>query len=165
MRSFAPFWDSIPVDIKREILRIPFHDVERSIQEAKDEAAAYATKLANTERHKTHDTLVANKTNITASLHETRKSLTSLEKDIQECKLRVEALEVQECSAAAAIDASSRTHHSYTADVRAHPYPQHQPAAAPTMMAPPPPRPSAHAVHHTRPIQAAPVGRSDPPAT
>ena len=165
MRSFAPFWDSIPADIKREILRIPFHDVERSIQEAKDEAAAYATKLASTEHRKTHDTLVANKTNITASLHETRKGLASLEKDIQECKSRVETLEVQERSAAATIDASSRTHHSYTADFRVHPYPQHQLAAAPTMMAPPPPRPSAHAVHHTRQMQAPPVGRSDPPAT
>ena len=50
-------------------------------------------------------------------------------------------------------------------DFRTHPHPQHQPAAAPAMMAPPPPRASAHAVHHTRPIQAPPVGQSDPPST
>ena len=147
------------------MLQIPFHDVERGIQDAKAEAAAYATKITSNEHRKIHDKLVATKTNITASLHDSKKNLSSLGKDIQECKARVGALEIQERSAAAAVDASSRTHHSYTVDFRTHPYPQLQPAATPAMMAPPPPRASAHAVHHTRPVQAPPVGRSDPPAT
>ena len=147
------------------MLQIPFHDVERGIQDAKAEAAAYATKIADNKHRKFHDKLVATKTNITASLHDTRKNLSSLQKDIQECKARVGALEIQERPAATAVDASSRTHHSYTADFRIHLYPQHQPAAAPAMMAPPLPRASAHAVHHTRPIQVPPVGRPEPPAS
>ena len=40
-----------------------------------------------------------------------------------------------------------------------------QRAAATAQRAPPPPRASAHDVHHTRPAQALPVKRSDPPAT
>ena len=147
------------------MLQVPFHDVEQGVLNAKAEAAARAIKLADAEHQKTHDTLVVNKTNVTAALHDTRKDLSTLEKEIRECKIRVGALEVQERSAAAAVDVSSRRHHSYTAGFRTHPYPQHQPAAAPATVAPPPPRASDHVLRHTRPTKDPPVEWSDPPAT
>ena len=147
------------------MLQVPFHDVEQGVQEAKTKAAERVTKLADAEHQRTHDTLVANKTTVTAALHNTRRDLSNLENKIRECKIREGALEVQERSAAAAVDVSSRRPHSYTTGFRTHPYPQHQPAAAPATMAPLPPRASAHAVHHTQPTQDPPVERSDPPAT
>ena len=122
MRHFAHIWHSIPNDIKREMLRIPFHDVERGLQETKAEATAYVTELTDSEHRKNHDRLVANAANVTASILETRTALTSLEQDIRECKSRLGVLEVQERSATAAVTASSRTHQSYTADLRTHPY-------------------------------------------
>ena len=147
------------------MLQVPFHDVEQSVEDAKAEAAARATKLADDEPRKTHDTLVVKKNNLTAALHDTRNDLSSLEMEVREGKIRVGALEVQERSAEDALNASSRTHHSYTAGFRTTPYSQHQPAAAPAIMPPPPPRASTRAVHHTRPTQDPPVRRSEPPAT
>ena len=46
MRAFAPFWDTIPADIKRQMLQVPFHDVEQSVEDAKAEAAARATRAS-----------------------------------------------------------------------------------------------------------------------
>ena len=151
------------------MLRIPFHDVERGLQEAKAEATAYATELADSEHRKNHDRLVANAANVTAFILETRTAFTFLEQDIRECKYRLGVLEVQERSATAAVTASSRTHQSYTAEFRTHPYSEHPAAAAPTIMAPPPSRAPAHAGQqhnhlHTRPAQVPPAGRPDPPA-
>ena len=63
------------------------------------------------------------------------------------------------------MNASSGTHHTYTAAFRTTPYSQHQPAAAPALMPPTPPRASARATNHTRPTQDPLVRRSEPPAT
>ena len=76
------------------MLRIPSHNVERGLQEAKAEEAAYATELADSEHRKNHDRLVDNAVNVTASILETRTALTSLEQDIRECKSRLGVLEV-----------------------------------------------------------------------
>ena len=168
MRAFAPFWDSIPNDITRQMLKVPFYDVGQGVQDAKAEAAARSSKLVDDEYRKSHNELVVTKATVTASLHETREDLTCLEKNIRECKIRVEALEVQERSATTAVIASPRRHHSYTANFRTYPYSQGAPhpiVAAPAMMAPPPPRPSAYDEQHTRPTKALPVRRSDPPTT
>ena len=121
------------------MLQVPFHDVEQDVEDAKAEAAARAAKLADDEHRKSHDSLVADKINVTAALHDTRHNRSTLERKIRECKIRVGALGVQERSAADAVNPSSRTHHSYTAGFRTTPYSQHQPAAAPAKMASPPP--------------------------
>ena len=76
------------------MLQVPFHNVEQGVQDAKADAAARATILADAEHQKTHDILVANKTNVTAAVHNTRKDLSTLEKEIRECKIRVGVLEV-----------------------------------------------------------------------
>ena len=165
IRAFAPFWDTIPADIKRQVLQVPFHDVEQSVEDTKAGAAVRSTRLADDENRKTHDTLAVKKNNLTAALQDTRNDLSTLEREIGECKIRVGALEVQERSAEDAVNASSGTHHSYTAGFRATPYSQHQPAAAPAKTSPPPPRVSVRAAHHTRPTQDPPVRRSEPPAT
>ena len=109
MRHCAHLWDSINNGLKREMLQ----DVERGLQEAKAEAAAYATELADSEHRQNHDMLVSNASNVTASVHETRTALTTLKQDIRQCKSRLGALEIQERSATAAVEASSRTHQSY----------------------------------------------------
>ena len=73
----------MPNDIKREMLRISFHDAEHGLQEAKAEAAAYATELADSEHRKNDDMLVANAPNVTASILGTRTAPTPLEQDLR----------------------------------------------------------------------------------
>ena len=84
MRAFAPFWDTIPAAIKRQMLQVPFQDVKQSVKDAKAEAAAVATKLADDEHRERHDILIAKKTHLTAALHDTICDISSLENKIRE---------------------------------------------------------------------------------
>ena len=88
--------------LKREMLRISLKDVERVLQEAKAETATYTTELADSEHRQHHDMLVRNASNITASVHDTKATITTLENDIRECKSRLDIFQVQERSATAA---------------------------------------------------------------
>ena len=157
------------------LLRISFQDVERGLQEAKAEAGTYATELADSEHRQHHDMLVRNATTITTSVHHTEATITTLTQDTRERRSRLGVLQVQEGSAAAAVEASSRTHKSFTAGFGTHPWTQHPGAASPAKMAPPPtrtPQASApvqvgqqHAIVDTRLTQAPPGGRSESPDT
>ena len=175
MRHCAHLWDSIDNSLKREMLRISFQDVERGLQEATAEAGTYATELADSEHSQHHDMLVRNATTITTSVHHTEATITTLKQDTRECRSRLGVLRVQEGFAAAAVEASSRTHQSFTAGFRKHPWTQHPGAASPAKMAPPPtrtPQASApvqveqqHATVDTRLTQAPLGGRSESPDT
>ena len=165
MRAFAPFWDTIPAATKRPMFEVTFHDVERSVETAKAEAAATAIQLADDEHREQHDLFVANQNHLISALHDTRGELASLESKIRECKIRADAFDRQKRSAEDAVHASSRAHTAYKTGLRTTPSSRPQRAAATAKMAPPPPRASAHAVHHTRPAQVLPAERSDPPAT
>ena len=165
MRAFAPFWDTIYADIKRKMLQVPFQDVEQSVEDAKAEAAAIATKLADDEHRETHDILVVKKNNLTAALHDTRSNLSTVENKTRECKIRADALERQKRATEDAVNASSQAHNAYTTVLQTNPYSRPQPAEATAKMPPPPPHASASAAHLTRPTQDLPVQRSEPPAT
>ena len=155
------------------LLRISFQDVERDLQEAKAEAGTYATELADSEHRQHHDMLVRNATTITTSVHHTEATITTLTQDTRECRSRLGVLQVQEGSVAAAVEASSRTHQSFTAGFGTHPWTQHPGAASPAKMAPPPtrtPQASApvqigqqHAIVDTRLTQAPPADGQNHP--
>ena len=68
------------------MLQVPFQDVEQSVEDAKAEATAIATKLADDEHRETHDILVVKKNHLTAALHDTRKGLSTLEKKSKSAK-------------------------------------------------------------------------------
>ena len=165
MSALAPFWDTIPAATKRQMLGVTFHDVEQSVETAKAEAAATATKLADDEYHEKHDILVTTQNHLTAALNDTQGDLASVESKVRECQIRVDALAKKKRSAEDAVHASSRAHNAYKTGLHTTPFSRPQRVAATANMAPPPPRASAHAVHHTRLAQAPPVERSDPPAT
>ena len=82
-----------------------------------------------------------NATTIATSVHHTEPTITTLKQDIRECRSRLGVLRVQERSATAAVEASSRTHQSFTACFRTHTWTQHPGAAPPAKMTPLPPRP------------------------
>ena len=72
------------------MLQVPFQDVEQSVEDAKAEAAAIATKPADDEHRGTHDILVVKRNNVTAALHDTNIDLSTLEEEIREYKIRVD---------------------------------------------------------------------------
>ena len=67
--AFAPFWDTISAETKRKMLGVTFHDVKRSVETAKAEAAATAIALADAEHDEKYDVLVVDKTHITAAFN------------------------------------------------------------------------------------------------
>ena len=174
-RHCAHLRDSIDNFLKREIICIFFQDVERGLQEAKAEVVTYTTKLADSKHRQHHDMLFRKATTITASVHDTEATIITLEQDIREGRSRLGVLQLQERSAAAAVEASSRTHQSFTAGFRTHPWTHHPGAVPPAKMTPPPPRPpqasdtaqsgQQHAPVDTRLRQDPPGGRSEPPDT
>ena len=67
--------------LKRKMLRISFQDVERGLQEAKNEGTTYyATGLVNSEHRLHHERLLINATALTASAHDAEASIYTLEK-------------------------------------------------------------------------------------
>ena len=116
--------------LKRKMVRISFQDVERGLQEAKTEATTYyATGLANSEHRLYHERLLTNATALTASAHDAEASIYTLKSDIRECRSRLKALQVQQCSTTAALEPSKREHRRFNAGYRMHrsmrPLPRH----------------------------------------
>ena len=165
MSASAPFWDTISAETKRKMLGATFHEVERSVETAKAEAAATAIALADTEHDEKRDVLVADKTHITAAFDETHANVASLESQVRECRIRADALGIKKRSAEEAVHASSRAHNAYKSGLHTTPSSRPQRVTATANMPPPPPRASASAVHHARPAWAPPVERSDSSAT
>ena len=115
LSAFAPFWDTSPADAKRKMLGMPFHELEKSVEAAKAEAASTAIQLADDEYLKKHNVLVEDETKITAAFDENNATLASLERHVQECHIRGEALGIKQHSAVEAVHASARAHTKYKA--------------------------------------------------
>ncbi|CAN0248323.1 unnamed protein product [Ascophyllum nodosum] len=165
LSAFTPFWDTFSADAKRKMLEVTFHELEKSVEAAKAEAASTAIQLADDEHLKQHNVLVEDETKLTAALNDNNATLASLESRVQECRIRGEALGVKRHSAVNAVHASARAHTKYKAGLLTAPPSRPQSAYSASNMPPPPPRAVANAVHHSRLARAAPVERSDPSAT
>ena len=165
LSAFAPFWDTFSADAKRKMLEVTFHELEKSVEAAKAEAASTAIQLADDEHLKQHNVLVEDETKITAAFNENNATLASLERRVQECRVRGEALGVKRHSTVNAVHASARAHTKYKAGLLTAPPSRPQRAYSASNMPPSPPRAAANAVHHPRLARAAPVERSDPSAT
>ena len=165
LSAFAPFWNTFSADAKRKMLGVPFHELEKSVEAAKAEAASTAIQLADNEHLKKHNVLVGDETKITAAVDENNATLASLERHVQECRIRGEALGIKQHSAVEAVHASARAHTKYKAGLLTAPASRPQRAYSTSNVPPPPPRAAANAIYHPRLARAPPVERPDPSAT
>ena len=165
LSAFDPFWDTFSADAKRKMLGVTFHELEKSVEAAKAEGASTAIQLADDEHLQKHNALVEDDAKITAAFDENNATLDSLERHVQECRIRGEALGIKEHSAVEAVHASARAHTKYKAGLLTAPPSRPQRSYSTSNMPPPPPRAAANAVHHPRLARAPPVERPDPSAT
>ena len=164
MRYCARLWDRMEIRFQREILRIPFNNVEYGLLETKTKAVKRATELADSEHHRRYSKLLQHVSARDASIATTELTIITMEHGIREFRSRLGALQVQRDSASTVLEVSSREHRLFTDGYRTHQNTQ-SPKSGTSVIMPPPrthvPLKTAPA-HDVRP--SAPSETRAPPA-